>query len=270
MINNELSRIENDFLSNSINLDKVGFYDDPNFIRVERTNPAYLNNYAKYVQLKRYDDEYIQNVRKKLPIITELLYKELVKDGCTKTSHDISTTLSRILEEEGIWNYVVSGSLSIDFPIESNIPRKYFWSVHNNARPAHSWVVVPPYYVVDLTIKQQEYTQSEEPYLPSMVLSESKQLYTPTYKDLFSPEAMKVVTDRGGKPEDAIESTIPQFNMFNKDFKSISTIHNDTIMHHIPVFVNVPDLAFIETRNLQLSGKYGYEIYRDIIKSALI
>lgn len=48
--NNEaFNTIEKDFLANRIKIDKVGFYDDPN---------------------------YLQNVRVKLPIIAELLNKE--------------------------------------------------------------------------------------------------------------------------------------------------------------------------------------------------
>ncbi|MGG1637605.1 hypothetical protein [Paenibacillus sp. NRS-1760] len=52
---------------------------------------------------------------------------------------------------------MVLGSLSIEFPEESKIQRKHFWSVdvHDNMRAGHGWLFVPPYYVVDLTIKQQ-------------------------------------------------------------------------------------------------------------------
>lgn len=218
-----------------------------------------------------YDVEYLQNVRVKLPIIAELLNKELIRNSRLGACIDISSTLSRILEEEGIWNHMVFGSLSIEFPEESKIPRKHFWSVDvkDNARAGHAWIFVPPYHVVDLTIKQQVYKQGEEQYLPSMVLSESDKEYTPTYKDLISPEVMRILTCQGIKPVNAINSTIPQFKMFNIDFKSISTAFNETKLHYIPTSVSAPDLKFIEARNLKLSGKYGYEIYRDIIKPAL-
>lgn len=269
--NNTFNMIEKDFLKNNIKIDRVGFYDDPNFIRVEQKNSTYLNEYAKYVQLKMYDVEYLKSVRVKLPIIAELLNKELIRDGRLGACIDISSTLSRILEEEGIWNHMMFGSLSIEFPKKSGIPQKHFWSIDikDNVRAAHAWIFVPPYHVVDLTIKQQEYKQGEEQYLPSMILSESYRDYTPTYKDLISPEAMRILAYRGIKSVDVLSRTIPQFKVFNNDFKSISTSYNETKLHYIPTSVSAPDLSFIEARNLKLSGKYGYEIYRDIIKPAL-
>ncbi|QLC90708.1 hypothetical protein [Priestia megaterium] len=264
-----LKEIERDFSKKQIDASKVGFYDSKEFIKVESNNPSYLSYYAKYVQLKKFDSTYRDMVKEKVPFIANLLFKELKKDGRLGACIDMSSVLSRILEKEGIWNHMVFGSLSTDYPQESRLERGHFWSVDytKGTSAAHAWIVVPPYHIVDLTIKMQPYSQGQDKYLPDIVLSESVKSYTPVAEDLINPQIINALKRKGIK--DAISYTIPQFRAFNKIFPAVSTVYNNSLLHYIPTAISAPDTSFEQSINLELNGRYGYQIYEDVIKPAL-
>ncbi|MFF2339975.1 hypothetical protein [Bacillus mycoides] len=266
----KFKEIEKDFLNKKINVSQVAFYDSQEFMNVERNNPSYLNNYAKFVQLKKYDSSYLNMVREKLPVIAELLYKELEKDGRLGACVDISSVLSRILEKEGIWNYMVFGSLNIDYPQKSNLPRGHFWAVDIDIMKrtaAHAWVVVPPFHVVDLTIKMQNYSLGQSKYLPDMVLSEEVKSYIPKAEDLISDQIIYTYRCKGIR--DVLAVAMPQFKQFNTIFPAVSTKYNGTLLRYIPTAISAPDGPFEKAINLELNGRYGYKIYQDIIQPAL-
>jgi hypothetical protein len=55
----------------------------------------------------------------------------------------MSIALSKIIEAEGYWNYIVKGSLSIDFPPEAKLKDRYFWSYDLGFKyaAAHAWLL---------------------------------------------------------------------------------------------------------------------------------
>lgn len=61
--NAPFSEIERDFLDRQIPIELPGFYDHPNFMAVERGNPNYLNNYARFVHDRRRTHAYDEHVR---------------------------------------------------------------------------------------------------------------------------------------------------------------------------------------------------------------
>ncbi|MFY0519372.1 hypothetical protein ACOMCU_16315 [Lysinibacillus sp. UGB7] len=261
-----------DFSNNNIDTTQVGFYDTPEFISIENNNPSYLQNYAKFVQLQRYDETYLNMVREKVPFIAEILYKELEKDGRLGACIDVSMTLSRILEKEGIWNHMVCGSLNIDYPKKSKLPRGHFWScdisyTNQPIMAAHAWLFVPPFYVVDLTVKMQQYTLEQVKYLPNFVVSEKTKQYVPKAEDLINTIVVRDYKQRGFN--DILSKLIPNFKSFNSIFPAVSTKYSETTLHYIPTSISAPDAPFEQAINLKLNGKYGNEIYKEIIQPAL-
>ena len=265
----KLKDIEKSFENNNIMMSKVGFYDSHEFIQVERKNPSYLEQYAKYVQLKKYDSTYLDTVREKVSIISTLLYKELERDGRLGACIDMSATLSRILEKEGIWNHIVFGSLSTDYPKESQLDRGYFWSVDYNQGPsaAHAWLVVPPFHIVDLTIKLQPYTNGQQKYLPNIVLSEKIKPYKPKIEDLINPRIIRELKLSGVK--NVLTHLLPNFKDFNDKFPAVLTEENNCVLNYIPMSISAPDTTFENAVNLKLNGRYGYEIYQEVVSPAL-
>lgn len=193
-----MEQIISDFKRNKIDISKPGFYDEPNFLKVEQRNPEYLNNYARFVQEKTYSYEYLDKARKVIPLIAKELHKELLKNGRKGACINLSMVLSRILEREGFWNYIVKGSLTISFPNGSGIGDRFFWSIdHGEFSAGHAWVVAPPFGVIDLTIKQQERDSKELKYLPEFIMSEVLTPELATVEDIISPEIRQMLQAQG-------------------------------------------------------------------------
>ncbi|MCK4829971.1 hypothetical protein KA005_80360, partial [bacterium] len=123
--------IRDDFVQNNIPIDAPGFYDHPNFLAIENIFPFFMANYARFVSALSLDENYIENAGNKIPVIVDEIHKQMATGNHIGRCGDISAILSRILEKENLWNFVVKGSLTIDFPEQSNIETKYFWSVDN-------------------------------------------------------------------------------------------------------------------------------------------
>jgi len=133
-----------------------GFYDHQRFLRAEGVDPAFIQKYARYIESQEYDEAYLTRCRREIPEIARIVWEELIADGRLGACIDIGMILSRILEREGFWNYMVKGSLTISFPEATGHPRRRFYSWDVVARAfdaAHAWIVAPPYAIVDISSK---------------------------------------------------------------------------------------------------------------------
>jgi hypothetical protein len=118
--------VNTDLINKGVDCNNPGFYDHPNFLKVEAQFPEFLNNYARFVQQRHYDDDYLERARREIPVIARVLYEELLRDGRQGACVDMSGVLSRILEREGLWNFAVKGSLTVSFPRGSGMGDRYF------------------------------------------------------------------------------------------------------------------------------------------------
>lgn len=259
------------FISQGIDVSYPGFYDDANFIKLENNNPDLLENYAKFVAYRPIDNDYLLKVDRIMKIVPGLLYEQLVSDGRMGACVDISMALSRILEREGIWNYQVKGSLTISFPTHSNIERKYFWSVHNDEYSAgHSWLVVPPYRIVDLTVQRQPYFEGEESLLPDFVLAKHSSWSELDLVDIIQPDlyaTLKMLfNNRQTRIMEEIELDKKPFSsLYRPEEVQIGEIN----FKYSPIAVIAPDASFENSTSLRLNGLYGIDLYEQIIKPKL-
>ena len=214
-----IDRLTADFTANGIPIDKPGFYDHPQFIAIEKSFPIYLNNYARFVQQRSYDGFYLDRARREIPIIANALHRELLSDGRQGACVDASAALSRILEKEGYWNFVVKGSLTITFASTSRIPNRYFWSVDQGDFVAgHAWVFAPPFKVLDITIRQQGHTRHEREYLPDSVLAESPSRSKPAVADIISPTLRSHLRGAGVLEKNQLKYVNPRMSLFLDTF----------------------------------------------------
>jgi len=266
-----LKDIENDFIKNNIPFNMPGFYDHQNFLKIEQANPQYLNNYARYVQLKSYNDKYIERARKEIPIIVQELYKELLHDGRQGACVDMSGVLSRILEREGFWNFALKGSLTITFPKGSDIEKRYFWSVdQGNFVAGHAWVFAPPFFVIDITLKQQQYIENESKYLPKYVLSEESKVIAPEVEDIISPEMRAYLKSNGVSKNKQLETVNPVMVKFLETFNTYHIKEEDTLLKYIPVAVGASDCPLEEMVGISLEGKSAFQIYKETVLPELL
>lgn len=264
--NELLERIEADFYSKGIPVDQPGFYDHPNFIEVERQNPEYLNNYARYVQLRFYSSEYLEKAEREIPIIAHELHMELLRDGRQGACVDMSGVLSKILEREGYWNFVVKGSLTITFPKSTGIGKRYFWSVDKGEFVAgHAWVFAPPFQIVDLTLKQQQHKQDESKWLPEVAISKSSSQVEPAVEDIISPEVRGYLRSNGIPEKNQLEAVNPTMVQFLDTFPTYQTVVNDTSLKYVPVAVGAPDCPLEEMVGISLKGMSAMEMYTELV-----
>lgn len=168
-----------EFTANEISYDCPGFYDHPNFLRKEAQDPLFLFKYGYYVREKAYDDQYKDKVRNELPTIVSILHDELIRDGRVGACVDVSISLSRILDREGIWNYIAKGSVYLEFLAKNDIgPIGLHHYDFNQERtrvspfPGHAWLFVAPYSIVDITISQQPFLTEVRNQIPDYIMTE--------------------------------------------------------------------------------------------------
>ncbi len=259
------------FTSEKIDISYPGFYDDEQFFKLEQKNPNLLESYAGFVDQKTFDNQYLDNAERIIKLTTALLYKQLQTDGRLGACIDASMVLSRILEKEGIWNYQVKGSLTITFPKQTLLKRKFFWSVdQGNYVAAHSWIIAPPFKIVDLTIRQQPYKQGEETFLPEVVLKKETKVSTLDLEDIVEPNILNILKIQYGNDKVKIMNAISSnLISFTNRFKPELFEEEGVIFKYSPTGIVAPDLPFELATSLKLNGLYGIEIYNKIVRPQL-
>ena len=276
----DLDRLQELFAKLKIDTGSPGFYDDPHFIQQEKADANFLETYARFVELRPYETEYLQRVRCELPLIFETFRREVATAGADGACIDASNVLSRMLDREGIWNYGVKGSVTIHFSKTSGIPPLYFWSydIHPESRPvgaAHAWIVAPPFRVVDLTIKYQPYERGRD-MLPEGVLAENADLAAADFKDMFSEEYL----EQRGLPymfilaakmssADVIKALVPRLIEFQEFFHASSIECPAVRLKYVPIAIGAPAEGLEGITNRRYNGRFGFEIYRDLIVSEI-
>lgn len=267
MVPNEYKRIINEMESRKIPIDLPGFYNNQNFISQERRDPKYLEEYARFVRDKPYSDDYLEKAAQTIPHICSILHDELVRDGAHGACVNMSIALSKILESEGFWNYIVKGALTIKFPTESKITPSYFWPVdQGNFDAGHAWVVAPPFSVIDLTVKQQPYQRGEFDYIPDFILSDTKDTDTIQIEDIYSLETRRYF---GLMKETQLKNIDPEVHRIAKDFIPRKIIHDRTILKYTTVGISMSDGDMKDITGFSLNGNSVETMYKHIIKPAL-
>lgn len=260
-----------DFESRGIPTDSPGFCDHPKFIEVESRNPDFLNNYAAFVARRPYDTTYLKRARTVVSNAAALLYQALQRHGRLGACVDITGILSRILDHEGIWNCPIKGSLTVEFPTESNLDPTYFWSVDHGAFVAgHAWLFAPPFTVVDVSVRQQPYPSSKALYLPDKILSEDHRSVMVNVEDIVSPSARAEMLVYRIPPEQHLQVSVPQLAYMLQVFPAISVPgHRGSRLKYSPVAVGLPDAPLEEMRNMDFDGKTPWELYNEVFRGNL-
>lgn len=73
------------FAGYGIDHSKVGFYDNPSFIRQESRDPSILEKFAQVVEGRPYPDEYLSRARREIPVITRLVWGSWLRRATTRT-----------------------------------------------------------------------------------------------------------------------------------------------------------------------------------------
>ena len=169
----EQQRLERAFSNRGIPFNVPGFYDHPSFLEAERADPRFLELYARYVEVKSYSDVYLEEAGKRVTAAAIAIEAAVASDGRQGACVDASGMLGRMLDRLGVWSYVAKSTLTVMFPPNYGMPPRYFWAVDMGDFVApHAVVVAPPFGVVDVTVRHQQYDKDQEALLPTLILAD--------------------------------------------------------------------------------------------------
>lgn len=256
--------ITEDFASRGIPVDAPNFYDHPNFIAAERSNPEYLNNSAFYVASRPYSEEYLRQAEVIITKAAKLLYEHLKKNGRQGACVDITGILARILEKHGVWCASIKGSCTIEFPPTSNEETTYFWSVdHGEFTAAHSWLFAPPFNIVDITIGEQAYSGNKKKYVPKLILEKGGTDSTAEIEDIISPSVIAQLQMQGVPRNRFFEYAARQMGAVQRFFPvKVVESAQGTRFKFSPVAIHASEEPLEGMRNMDFKGKTPHKLYK--------
>ncbi|WP_339547220.1 hypothetical protein [Pseudomonas sp. RA_35y_Pfl2_P32] len=237
--NNALEQqLEKLFHKDEIDFGKPGFYDEPNFLKNEERDPRYLENYARYVEARAYDTNYLTEAKRKIEIAVQVLFSAVKKDGRLGACVDVSGMLGRMLDRLGIWNYVATTTLTIDFPASADRPPQHFWTFDvRSFTAAHAIVVAPPFYVVDVTAALQAYERPVLNFLPNFIVSETFTSASWKPEDLMNHQMLRSIPLQFGNFNNFLKRTNPQMLSVMNALPARQVSHGETTLRYVIVAV---------------------------------
>ncbi|MEZ0506046.1 hypothetical protein ACAW49_00075 [Pseudomonas sp. Env-44] len=231
-------KLEKLFEKDGIDFSNPGFYDEPNFLKKEQRDPRYLENYACYVEARSYDAVYLTEAKRKIDVAVQVLFEAVKKDGRLGACVDVSGMLGRMLDRLGVWNYVATTTLTIDFPARAERPPQYFWTFDTGSfTAAHAIVVAPPYCIVDVTAALQAYERPVRDFLPGFVVSETFTSASWKPEDLMNHKMLRSVPSQFGNFDAFLKITNPQMLSVMEALPARQVSQGETSLKYVIVAV---------------------------------
>jgi hypothetical protein len=244
-----------------------GFYDHTNFAAVERNDPAFLERYAEFVDLASFTPDYLEKVRRIVPEVACFLYRKLVEDGRLGACIDANTVFTRFLEREGVWNYLVGGSVAVDYGATTDLDGRHWRHLSHPSNPVaagHAWICAPPYKVVDITITRQlGVTEQEHQLIGDYLMEERFEQEGVTFDihDIMDPECW---LDFGHPPPlHLVYLQHPGIRRVLQRFKPFTIRRGDVTLKYMPCKISAPTLPFHQSGTFCFSGKPPLELYAE-------
>jgi hypothetical protein len=274
LMETSLEELLKDFAAAKICTDEPGFYEDGAFIRREQKVPNYLHNYARFVNLNDFSPAYLDRAQPIIHVVSEELQSALKADGTQEAHAEAPLVMSRILEREGVWNYVVSGSLTMTFPSGSGFEPFSFWSLEVRQERAvdcsYHWIVAPPFQIVDIAIQACKYPNPFTHLLPRIVWEENAEPTVAELSDIFSPKGVKHITEAGMSMDEALDKYLPYYRgHFAADFPPRIVTRMDTQLKYVPTGILVSEQSLEQFKGFQSRGRTAAQIYAEKIRPRL-
>jgi hypothetical protein len=254
-----------------LSLDKTrpGFYDDPVFLEAEQKDKTLLEAYAGYVDGLVHDETYLERARSCVVRSAEFLYEKLLQDGRKGACIDMSQMLSRFLEQQGVWNYIVKGGTAIYPASHTRIEPRFHWLYDSEGDPKaaapHAWLYAPPFRIVDLTLGRQENAGEEAYYLREPILAENARKDSPRIEEVFDPPIRAAYRRQLGRPismKDLARIDPPLV----ADLRTRGTWQvdlTDVSVRYVGRAVTAPDQPFPKARGWLMSGKSRWDLWQE-------
>jgi hypothetical protein len=254
---------------------KPGFYDDPVFLAAERKDPSLLDAYAGYVDELAPDADYLKYARERVIASAKFLHERLQADGRKGACVDMSQMLSRFLEQQGVWNYIVKGGAVVYPAAHTGLKAAFHWLYDSRAAEQsvapHAWVCAPPCNVVDLTLGRQENSGDEDRLLQDPIVAEGARRSGPRIEEVFDPPIRDAYEHQLGRP-------LTMSDLLHIDKELVAKLQRrgswevelpDVLIRYVGVAVTAPDQPFEKARGWLMGGKSGWELWLEFESTLL-
>jgi hypothetical protein len=243
--------LEAQFRELGVDSSTPGFCDSPAFLRAERRNARVMDLYAEFIETRSYEAKYLAEARKKIEIVAETVRDAIEKDGRPGACVHASGIIGRMLDKLGIWNYVAKSTLTITYPASAGITPNYFWALDTGDFDSpHAIVVAPPFAIIDVTLRYQQYGGGETKYIPHSVLADKYSSTEWNGADLASDNLRAYLRSRGSDVASFLRANRPHVLQTIASLPPRQVSHEATRMKYVIVAVG----GFIE----QLDDIVGY------------
>lgn len=226
--------------STGVRLEAPGCYRSVVFRELWAKYPEVLELYARHVEERPQAAAYQERCLRQIPVLARWFSQELVADGRLGLCALVSALMSRLLDELGIWNYIVAGGCVITF-IPADIRPRYFYVFDMQAvEVPHAWVVAPPFWVIDLTLRQQRYPGDEGGRIPAAVLSRRAQPEAVVPEEVCAPALLHGLMLRGIPKERVLRQVFPEFWRFHRFFPARVVVLPSVRLKYIPARLLLP------------------------------
>lgn len=264
-------QLQNYFSSRGISTERPGFFDEPAFIKLEVTDPSVLDDYARFVQTRSMSPDELAHARRIVPLASEFLFARLLRHGRLGACIEASLTLSRFLQLQGVWNYVVKGALTVEYNKASGLTPAYLGAIMHNGNPAsagHVWVCAPPFKIVDVTASLQPFPgRGREIIGDIVVVADAVEPAIAEAQDIFEPDAVAQFLRRMGRlPTMAdVRRYIPDLDEKLSTWGVNRVSADRARFKYVGLATSAPAEPLDEMTNLNLGSKSARELYEDFI-----
>ena len=250
-----------------INTSEFGFYDQPAFVAEETRNAAFLETYARWVQTRPRSLEYDQHVRSVVPRLAEALAAQFESNDMQRSCVAASSMMPRILDRLHVWSFGVRGSLTME------VASQRLWRGQAlidepdfpGAELGHAWVVVPPFKIVDPTIRLQNPPgDAIGEFIPAVVAVEDAETVRPSVDDIVGAQIRAQYAVAEGRADPQLHHRLnPSLREFSRDFPALETTIGDLTLRYVPAGIRVSDVA-LEQINAGGRGITGQAVWDNL------
>lgn len=160
------------FESNSIDCSMAGFHSSPEFLALEKKWPLLLETYAEYVSKRQYDGGYLAQAEQIVTTAAQFIHSEAGQKRAFGRCRTMSMWLSGFLDRHQIWNFMIVGALKGVFKAKGRVMAAIYFRP-TSQEESHTWVVAPPFLIVDVTLNLQQLTAQERTQLECPVVEKT-------------------------------------------------------------------------------------------------
>jgi hypothetical protein len=262
-------QLERAFRNRSIDFGKPGFCDEGPFLKAERQDARFLETYARYVEVRHYDDSYLATARPKIELVAEAVRSAVASDGGIGACVHASGMVARMLDRLNIWNYVAKATLTITFGAGTHEPQYFRVLDKGNFVASHAIVVAPPFGVVDVTVKHQPYPPGIAALVPDIVVADQFERTSWTADDLANPDRQLAVSAMGIRFEDYLKRVEPQMLEVMSALPARLVQAGSVELKYVPVAIGGFVEQLEELTGYQPCGRTAMDIFETDVRPKL-